>query len=92
MANEPCPCGNIDSCCTSGNRLLRSLDITLQRVKSDMVKTIRHTHQLETEVDELDVKIGLLVHNRITLQVRWCEFFPFMKLEQRCKSSFAVIL
>ncbi|XP_042230712.1 ras GTPase-activating-like protein IQGAP3 [Homarus americanus] len=40
----------------------------LQRVKSDMVKTIRHTHHLETEVDELDVKIGLLVHNRITLQ------------------------
>lgn len=33
------------------------------------MKTIRHTHQLEKEVDDLDVKIGLLVHNRITLQV-----------------------
>ncbi|KAK3863384.1 hypothetical protein Pcinc_030834 [Petrolisthes cinctipes] len=43
-------------------------EFRLQRLKSDMVKTIRHTHQLETEVDELDVKIGLLVHNRITLQ------------------------
>ncbi|XP_071537174.1 ras GTPase-activating-like protein IQGAP1 isoform X2 [Panulirus ornatus] len=43
-------------------------EFRLQRVKSDMVKTIRHTHQLETKVDELDVKIGLLVHNRITLQ------------------------
>nr|XP_053647814.1 ras GTPase-activating-like protein IQGAP1 [Cherax quadricarinatus] len=43
-------------------------EFRLQRVKSDMVKTIRHTQHLETEVDELDVKIGLLVHNRITLQ------------------------
>ncbi|XP_045597721.1 ras GTPase-activating-like protein IQGAP1 [Procambarus clarkii] len=43
-------------------------EFRLQRVKSDMVKTIRHTHHLETAVDELDVKIGLLVHNRITLQ------------------------
>ncbi|ROT61787.1 Ras GTPase-activating-like protein IQGAP2 [Penaeus vannamei] len=43
-------------------------EFKLQRTKSDMVKTIRHTHQLETQVDELDVKIGLLVHNRITLQ------------------------
>lgn len=34
-----------------------------------MVKTIRQAHQLEKEVDDLDVKIGLLVHNRITLQV-----------------------
>lgn len=33
------------------------------------MKTIRHTHQLEKDVDDLDVKIGLLVHNRITLQV-----------------------
>ncbi|MPC93348.1 Ras GTPase-activating-like protein IQGAP2 [Portunus trituberculatus] len=44
-------------------------EFRLQRIKSDMVKTIRHTHQLEKNVDELDVKIGLLVHNRITLQV-----------------------
>ncbi|KAK8406021.1 hypothetical protein O3P69_007029 [Scylla paramamosain] len=43
-------------------------EFRLQRIKSDMVKTIRHTHQLERDVDELDVKIGLLVHNRITLQ------------------------
>ena len=34
-----------------------------------MVKTIRHTHKLEKDVDDLDIKIGLLVHNRITLQV-----------------------
>ncbi|KAG0713538.1 Ras GTPase-activating-like protein IQGAP1 [Chionoecetes opilio] len=43
-------------------------EFRLQRVKSDMVKTIRHAHQLERDVDELDVKIGLLVQNRITLQ------------------------
>ncbi|XP_050690760.1 ras GTPase-activating-like protein IQGAP1 isoform X2 [Eriocheir sinensis] len=43
-------------------------EFRLQRVKSDIVKTIRHTHQLEKDVDDLDVKIGLLVHNRITLQ------------------------
>ncbi|KAK7073799.1 IQ motif-containing GTPase-activating protein 3, partial [Halocaridina rubra] len=43
-------------------------EFKLQKVKSDLVKTIRHTQQLESQVDELDVKIGLLVHNRITLQ------------------------
>ncbi|XP_066938179.1 ras GTPase-activating-like protein IQGAP1 isoform X2 [Macrobrachium rosenbergii] len=43
-------------------------ELRLQHLKTDMVKTIRNTHQLEARVDELDVKIGLLVHNRITLQ------------------------
>lgn len=40
----------------------------LQHLKSDMVQTIRRTHQMEDDVDGLDVKIGLLVHNRINLQ------------------------
>ncbi|CAL4074100.1 unnamed protein product [Meganyctiphanes norvegica] len=40
----------------------------LQRLKNEMVQTIRRTHQMEDQVDGLDVKIGLLVHNRINLQ------------------------
>ena len=44
-------------------------EIRLQKVKNDIVKTIRRTQSLETNVDELDVKIGLLVQNRISLQV-----------------------
>lgn len=34
-----------------------------------MVKTIRRSQDLELRIDELDVKIGLLVHNRISVQV-----------------------
>lgn len=55
---------------------LHSLDVSahdfsqeaeLQRVKSSVVASIRHNNALEKEVDAMDVKIGLLVRNCITL-------------------------
>jgi hypothetical protein len=33
------------------------------------VQTIRHNQLLAQQLDAMDVKIGLLVHNRIALQV-----------------------
>ncbi|KAB7496970.1 Ras GTPase-activating-like protein IQGAP2, partial [Armadillidium nasatum] len=41
---------------------------SLSRVKSDVASYIRKIHELESKIDEMDVKIGLLVRNRITLQ------------------------
>lgn len=55
---------------------LHSLDVSahdfsqeaeLQKVKSSVVASIRHNNALEKEVDAMDVKIGLLVRNCITL-------------------------
>ncbi|KAL7632218.1 UNVERIFIED_CONTAM: hypothetical protein RMT77_017468 [Armadillidium vulgare] len=43
-------------------------ELRLQHVKSDVASNIRKIHELESKIDEMDVKIGLLVRNRITLQ------------------------
>jgi hypothetical protein len=40
-----------------------------QNLKGQVVQTIRHNQQLVRQLNAMDVKIGLLVHNRITLQV-----------------------
>ena len=39
-----------------------------QRLKANVVKEIRSNQQLEQDLDVMDIKIGLLVKNRITLQ------------------------
>ena len=48
-------------------------------MKSDIVKIIRRNESLEASIDELDVKIGLLVQNRICLQVIFFNYFWLMK-------------
>ncbi|KAL5259979.1 hypothetical protein ACHWQZ_G010183 [Mnemiopsis leidyi] len=40
----------------------------LRKHKASIVKEIRHNQQLEKEINEMDIKIGLLVKNRLTLQ------------------------
>lgn len=40
------------------------------RLQEEVVKRIRASRQLESDLDLMDIKIGLLVKNRITLQVR----------------------
>ena len=42
----------------------------IQKMKQEVVKEIRANQQLEHDLNEMDIKIGLLVKNRITLQVR----------------------
>ena len=41
----------------------------LQKVRQQVVKEIKSNQQLEHDLDQMDVKIGLLIKNRITLQV-----------------------
>lgn len=41
----------------------------LLRLREDVVRSIRANRQLEADLDLMDLKIGLLVRNRVTLQV-----------------------
>ncbi|CAN8030533.1 unnamed protein product [Ixodes persulcatus] len=43
-------------------------EMEVQRVKERVVATIRHNQSLEKEVDQMDIRIGLLVRNCITLE------------------------
>lgn len=42
----------------------------LLRIRQEVVRTIRFNKQLEKDLDLMDLKIGLLVRNRTTIQVR----------------------
>lgn len=42
----------------------------LQKLKAQVVTEIRSNQQLEHDLHGMDIKIGLLVRNKITLQVR----------------------
>lgn len=42
----------------------------LLRLREDVVRSIRFNRQLEADLNLMDLKIGLLVRNRATLQVR----------------------
>ena len=46
-----------------------SEEIECQRLKSIVVQQIRSNQHLEQDLNVMDIKIGLLVKNRITLQV-----------------------
>ena len=41
----------------------------LQKLRQQVVAEIRSNQQLEQDLDQMDIKIGLLIKNRITLQV-----------------------
>ncbi|XP_043245091.1 ras GTPase-activating-like protein IQGAP1 [Amphibalanus amphitrite] len=43
-------------------------EVQLQKLKADVAQMIRKNQMLERDLDTLDVKIGLLVRNRISLQ------------------------
>ncbi|CAN8002896.1 unnamed protein product [Ixodes hexagonus] len=43
-------------------------EMEVQRVKEKVVATIRHNQHLKEEVDQMDIRIGLLVRNCITLE------------------------
>ena len=43
--------------------------LELQKLKAQVVTEIRSNQQLEHDLQSMDIKIGLLVRNKITLQV-----------------------
>ncbi|XP_076391557.1 ras GTPase-activating-like protein IQGAP1 isoform X1 [Megachile rotundata] len=43
-------------------------DLQLQQLKHEVVQNIRHNQTLSQQLDSMDIKIGLLIQNRITLQ------------------------
>ena len=42
-----------------------------ERLRREVVTEIRSNQSLEEDLNTMDIKIGLLVKNRITLQVQW---------------------
>ena len=43
--------------------------VELERLREQLVSEIRSNQHLEGDLNQMDIKIGLLVRNRITLQV-----------------------
>lgn len=61
----------------------------LLRLREEVVRTIRSNRQLEADLDLMDLKIGMLVRNRVTLQVRnHTSGVTFSFLKMRTCSSF----
>lgn len=42
----------------------------LQQLKNEVVQAIKHNQNLSQQLNNMDIKIGLLIQNRITLHVR----------------------
>lgn len=45
-------------------------ELELMKLREEVVTLIRSNQQLENDLNLMDIKIGLLVKNKITLQVR----------------------
>ena len=43
--------------------------LVFQQLKNEVVQLIRHNQNLSQQLDSMDIKIGLLIQNRITLRV-----------------------
>ncbi|XP_039275982.1 ras GTPase-activating-like protein IQGAP2 [Nilaparvata lugens] len=43
-------------------------ELQLQALKADVVRAIRHNSELDKQLDQMDIMIGLLVENRTTIQ------------------------
>lgn len=52
--------------------------VDLQKLRAQVVTEIRSNQQLENDLNLMDIKIGLLVRNRITLQVIKISHFACM--------------
>lgn len=76
---------NEHSLCSIITEILRTLNkcviffffAELQKIRQKVVSEIKSTKQLEDDLDQMDIKIGLLIKNRVTLQVQ--NFF-YLKL------------
>ena len=63
----------------------------MEKLRQMVVSEIKSNQQLETDLNQMDIKIGLLVKNRITLQVNvfsttlasssaWLDLLSFLQL------------
>jgi len=59
----------LSNCLTSSNTIV-TIFSELQDLKKQVVQSIKSNNELEEALNIMDIKIGLLVKNRITLQVR----------------------
>lgn len=74
---------NEHSLCSIITEILRTLNkcvfflfffAELQKIRQKVVSEIKSTKQLEDDLDQMDIKIGLLIKNRVTLQVHYKTF------------------
>lgn len=85
---------SINSLCSIITEILRTLNkcvnffvvVELQKIRQKVVSEIKSTKQLEDDLDQMDIKIGLLIKNRVTLQVQ--NFF-YLKL---CINNFRICI
>lgn len=85
---------NEHSLCSIITEILRTLNkcviffffAELQKIRQKVVSEIKSTKQLEDDLDQMDIKIGLLIKNRVTLQVQ--NFF-YLKL---CINNFRICI
>lgn len=47
-------------------------ELDLMKMREEVITLIRSNQQLENDLNLMDIKIGLLVKNKITLQVWFC--------------------
>lgn len=62
----------------------------LQKERQHVVTTIRSNQQLEKDANSMDIKIGLLVKNRITLDVSiisQCTYYTLLTVLSVCLSA-----
>lgn len=52
-------------------------------LREEVVRSIRFNRQLETDLNLMDLKIGLLVRNRATLQVRTAQWASHCSLQSQ---------
>ena len=51
----------------------------MQQLKNEVVQLIKHNQELSHQLDSMDIKIGLLIQNRITLQVFYLLFLNMIE-------------
>lgn len=60
----------------------------LLKLQEEVVRKIRSNQQLEQDLNLMDIKIGLLVKNRITLQVRGLPAHPLPQIQLLLKQCY----
>lgn len=85
--NEHSLCSIITEILRTLNKCVNFLVVAeLQKIRQKVVSEIKSTKQLEDDLDQMDIKIGLLIKNRVTLQVQ--NFF-YLKL---CINNFRICI
>lgn len=84
--NEHSLCRIITEILRTLNKCVNFFFAELQKIRQKVVSEIKSTKQLEDDLDQMDIKIGLLIKNRVTLQVQ--NFF-YLKL---CINNFRICI